>query len=88
MDIDYLTVVTAPIETLEEAVIAGIKANTLLFFECDSDQSMDSTKGVADVDLYDYKAAYGFGMNMTKAQRLESRESVVSHDRSRSSELN
>ena len=60
-------------------MIAGIKANTPLFFGCDVGKSSNSAEGVMDTGLYDIKAAYGFGFNMTKAQRLQTGESSMTH---------
>lgn len=73
------TDVNAPIEALEDAVIAGIKANTPLFFGCDVGKSSSTVEGVMDTDLYDIKAAYGYSLNMTKAERLSTGESSMTH---------
>ncbi|WWD18257.1 hypothetical protein CI109_102707 [Kwoniella shandongensis] len=59
------------------AVIAGIKANTPLFFGCDVGKASSTPDGVMDTDLYDIAAAYGFKLGMNKAQRLETGESSV-----------
>jgi len=69
--------VNAPIEVLEDAVIAGIKANTPLFFGCDVGKFSDRVEGVMDAGLYDIKKAYGFELGMNKAERLEMGESSV-----------
>jgi bleomycin hydrolase len=71
--------VNAPTEALEDAVIAGIKANTPLFFGCDVGKASNTTAGVMDTDLYDIKAAYGYSLNMTKAERLMTGESAMTH---------
>lgn len=66
-------------EALEDAVIAGIKANTPLFFGCDSGKYAERTKGIWDTAVYNYKLAYGYDLNMTKAQRLQTGESSMTH---------
>jgi len=71
--------VNIPIESLEDAVISGIKANTPLFFGCDVGKFSDRTKGIMDTRLYDIKAAYGYSLNMTKAQRLIMGDSSATH---------
>ncbi|RXK40742.1 hypothetical protein M231_01994 [Tremella mesenterica] len=71
--------VNAPIEALEDAVIAGIKANTPLFFGCDVGKCSNTKEGVMDCELYNLKLAYGFNLGMNKAQRLESGESSMTH---------
>ncbi|WVQ96907.1 hypothetical protein IAU59_004015 [Kwoniella sp. CBS 9459] len=71
--------VNAPITVLEDAVIAGIKANTPLFFGCDVGKASNTAEGVMDCDVYDIQAAYGFKLGMNKAQRLETGESSMTH---------
>ncbi len=64
---------------LEDAVIAGIKANTPLFFGCDVGKFSDSKKGIMDTQLYPIEAAFGFGYGMDKAERLITGESAATH---------
>ena len=66
-------------EALEDAVIAGIKANTPLFFGCDSGKYSERTKGIWDTEVYNYKLAFGYDLNMDKAQRLRTGESSMTH---------
>ena len=49
-----------------------------MFFGCDVGKCSDRIAGVMDTALFDMKLAYGFSLNMTKAQRLETGESAVS----------
>ena len=74
-----ISYVNAPVEALEDAVIAGIKANTPLFYGCDVGKSSSTPDGVMDSQLYDLKAAYGYKFNMDKAQRLRTGESSMTH---------
>lgn len=71
--------VNAPIEALEDAVIAAIKANTPIFFGCDVGKSSDRPSGTLDTKLFDYYTAYGYDLGLTKAQRLETGESSMTH---------
>ncbi|ORX34978.1 peptidase C1B, bleomycin hydrolase [Kockovaella imperatae] len=71
--------VNAPIEALEDAVVAGIKANTPLFFGCDSGKTGDRVSGVWDTELYDTKLAYGWSLQANKTQRLETGDSSMTH---------
>ena len=66
-------------EALEDAVMAGIKANTPLFFGCDVGKSSERTKGIMDTKLYDLKSAYGYELGMDKAQRLIMGDSSATH---------
>jgi aminopeptidase C len=70
--------VNASIESLEDAVIAGIKANTPLFFGCDVGKASNTKEGVMDTQVYNLELAYGYKLNLTKAQRLQMGESSVS----------
>ncbi|KAL7424424.1 bleomycin hydrolase [Cryptotrichosporon argae] len=71
--------VNAPNEVLEDAIIAGIKANTPLFFGCDVGKQSDRTRGIMDADLYDLEAAYGYKLGMSKAERLRTGDSAMTH---------
>ena len=64
---------------MEDAVIAGIRANTPLFFGCDSGKYSERTKGIWDTEMYNYKLAFGYDLNMDKAQRLRTGESSMTH---------
>lgn len=71
--------VNAPVEVLEDAVIAGIKANTPLFFGCDVGKSLDRKKGSMDLDLYKIEAAFGYKLGLNKAERLITQNSAATH---------
>lgn len=71
--------VNAPIEVLEDAVIAGIKANTPLFYGCDVGKFSSRDKGIMDTAIFDIPVAYGYEYGMDKAQRLISGESAATH---------
>lgn len=71
--------VNVTIEELEDAVVAGIRANTPLFFGCDVGKSSERVKGVLDTRLFDIKSAYGYTLNMSKAQRLIMGDSSATH---------
>jgi bleomycin hydrolase len=71
--------VNTSIEALEDATIACIRANTPLFFGSEVGRSSHTPSGIMDSNLYPIEAAYGFKLNMTKAERLQSGESTVTH---------
>lgn len=71
--------VNAPTSVLEDAVVAGIRANTPLFFGCDVGKSSDSARGIMDTRLFDLQAAYGYTLGMDKAQRLLTGDSSMTH---------
>ncbi|KAI5453687.1 bleomycin hydrolase [Naganishia albida] len=71
--------VNAPTEALEDAVIACIKADQPVFFGSDVGASLIRDKGILDTKAYEYERAYGFKLNMNKAQRLQTGDSVANH---------
>ncbi|KAJ9120211.1 hypothetical protein QFC22_003111 [Naganishia vaughanmartiniae] len=71
--------VNAHVSALEEAVIACIKADQPVFFGSDVGASLIRDKGILDTKAYEYEKAYGFKLNMNKAQRLETGDSVANH---------
>ncbi|KAL1407883.1 bleomycin hydrolase [Vanrija albida] len=71
--------VNAPTEVLEDAVIAGIKANTPLFFGCDVGKSLERKKGIMDLRVYDVEAGFGYKLGLNKADRLITRVSSATH---------
>lgn len=71
--------VNAPIEVLEDAVISGIKSNTPLFFGCDVGKQSSTPLGIMDTNLFNLQAAYGFSLNMSKADRLRTGETAMTH---------
>lgn len=68
------------IDKLEEAVINMIKADEPVWFVCDdSPPTVDTDKGIWDVDIRDYEAVFGSKFGMDKAARVISRESAPTH---------
>ncbi|WVR06149.1 hypothetical protein IAU60_003179 [Kwoniella sp. DSM 27419] len=56
-----------------------VRSGTPLFFGCDVGKSSSTADGVMDCDLYNLQAAYGFSLGMTKAERLQTGESAMTH---------
>lgn len=73
--------VNVDFDVIEDAIMAGIQGNTPLFFGCDSgrDGSPDVTSGIWDTKICNYNAAFGYNLNMNKAERLISGDSVPGH---------
>jgi bleomycin hydrolase len=59
--------------------VAGIKANTPLFFGCDVGKFMDGKAGILDTALFQVSAAFPYKFNSTKAERLVTGESCANH---------
>lgn len=48
-------------------------------FGCDVGQYSNSALGIMDTKLFDYKQTFGTDLGMTKAQRLQTGESSMTH---------
>ncbi|KAG9052066.1 hypothetical protein FS842_010549 [Serendipita sp. 407] len=66
-------------ERMKQAVVQCIKANHPVFFGCDVGKFSNSPLGIMDVDIYDYEKAFGITFGLTKAERLQSSESSMTH---------
>lgn len=74
-----VTYVNSKISTLKHAAAAQIKAGIPVFFGCDVGKFSDSQAGIMDTKLYDYELGFNVRLGMTKAQRLMTRESAMTH---------
>lgn len=68
-------------DDLKAAVVRSIKAGHPVFFGCDVGKSSDSANGIGvmDLDYVRYQEAFNITLGMTKAQRLETNESSMTH---------
>lgn len=71
--------VNLPVERIKEMAIASIKGNDAMYFSCDVAKFLDRTKGVADLNNFDYDSLLGFKNTMDKAQRVQTHASGSSH---------
>lgn len=71
--------VTAELNVLKAAAIAAIQDGEPVWFACDVAKQRDKETGIWDAALHDYEDLYGVDLSMTKAERLESRESMLTH---------
>ncbi|RAH45321.1 C1 family peptidase [Aspergillus brunneoviolaceus CBS 621.78] len=74
-----LTYVNVEMKILKNAVIAMLKAGHPVFFGCDVGKSSDTSLGVMDADLTDLALAFNVSLGMSKAERLASGESAMTH---------
>ena len=56
-----------------------IKAGLPVFFGCDVGQFSDRIKGIMDTALFEYEAAFDITFGLTKADRLRTNESSMTH---------
>lgn len=69
--------VNAPSSTLLDVVVARIKQGEPVWFGCDVGACSDSTRGLMDPSLRDYKAAFGTTLGLTKSERLQTGDSSM-----------
>ncbi|PWY96669.1 cysteine protease [Aspergillus sclerotioniger CBS 115572] len=74
-----LTYVNVEMKTLKNAVIAMLKAGHPVFFGCDVGKFSDSVGGTMDLDIVDLTLGFNISLGMSKAERLASGESSMTH---------
>ncbi|KAJ5281230.1 cysteine protease [Penicillium angulare] len=74
-----LRYVNVEMPVLKKAVISMLKAGHPVFFGCDVGKFSDSTLGVMDADLTDLALGFNISLGMSKAERLASGESAMTH---------
>ncbi len=68
-----------PNEDIKKAALASIKNNEAMYASCDVNKQFDSKQGLSDPEMYDYESLLGVKLDMTKADRILSRQSGSSH---------
>lgn len=71
--------VNVQMSVMKAAAIAMLRAGIPVFFGSDVGKYSDSQSGIMDTALYDYSLAFNIDLNMTKAQRLMTSESAMTH---------
>jgi len=75
-DVLYLNVEP---ETLRAAALGQLMDGEAVWFGCDVGKMQDRESGIMAADLYDYETALGMPFAMTKAERLDYGESLMTH---------
>jgi len=71
--------VNTEIENLKNAVINSLKAGHAVFFGCDVGQFSESSSGIMDIELFEYENAFDISLSLSKADRLRTNESAMTH---------
>jgi len=71
--------VNLPMDRIKEMAIASIKDNTALYFSCDVGKFLDRSKGVADLENFDYQSLLGVQYGMDKKDRILTHASGSTH---------
>ncbi len=75
-DVLYLNVES---EVLRQAALAQLMDNEVVWFGCDVGKMMDREAGIMDLSLYDYASVLGMPFELSKAERLDYGESLMTH---------
>lgn len=67
------------INTFKQLAIKQLQAGESVWFGCDVGQSSDRKLGIMDTAIYDKNALFNVDLDMTKAQRLDYGESMMTH---------
>ncbi len=71
--------VNMPIEDLKKAAIKSLKNNDAVWFGCDVGKMLARKEGIMDSEMYNYEATLGNMPAWSKGDRLEYRESELTH---------
>ncbi|MGX7419725.1 C1 family peptidase [Carnobacterium gallinarum] len=74
--IHYLNV---EMSTLKELAIRQIQDNESVWFGCDVGKASNRVSGIMDTAIFDYQQAFGFNVELDKAQRLDYKDSILTH---------
>ncbi|EJF65279.1 peptidase C1B bleomycin hydrolase [Dichomitus squalens LYAD-421 SS1] len=71
--------VNTQIDNLKQAVVRQIKAGHPVFFGCDVGKFSNDPLGIMDQELFEYEAAFDITFGLSKADRLRTLESQMTH---------
>ncbi|MDY0406124.1 C1 family peptidase [Virgibacillus sp. 179-BFC.A HS] len=74
--IKYLNV---DMDTLKNLAVKQIKDNESVWFGCDVGEDSERKSGIMDTALFDYEKALGFSAHMSKAERLDYHDGMLTH---------
>lgn len=74
-----ITYVNVDKSVMKEACIAMLKKGLPIFFGSDVGKQFDSGKGILDSDLVDYELGFNVKLGLSKAERLLTGESQMTH---------
>lgn len=74
-----ITYVNVQQRVLRDACVAMLKKGLPIFFGSDVGKYSDSSKGIMDTELIDYELGFDIRLGMSKAERLLTGESAMTH---------
>ena len=73
------TYINLPINEIKDAAIKSIKDSNMMYFSCDVGKFLDRSRGLLDVNNFNYDDLLGTTFGMNKAQRISTFASASSH---------
>ncbi|KAF3482619.1 bleomycin hydrolase [Arthroderma uncinatum] len=74
-----ITYVNVCMDDLKRAAVAMLHAGHPVFFSCDVGKFSDRKRGIMDTALYDYSLSFNIQFGMSKAGRLKTGETAMTH---------
>ncbi|EFR00459.1 hypothetical protein MGYG_03461 [Nannizzia gypsea CBS 118893] len=74
-----ITYVNVSMDDLKRAAVAMLHAGHPVFFSCDVNKFSDRKRGIMDTALYDYSLSFNIEFGMSKADRLRTGETAMTH---------
>jgi bleomycin hydrolase len=74
-----ITYVNVPMEVMKKACIGMLRADLPIFFGSDVGKFSASSSGIMDTGLIDYENGFNIKLGLTKAERLQTEESAMTH---------
>lgn len=68
-----------PLDNIKEMAIASIQDSTMMYFSCDVGKELDRTRGLLDLNNFDYGSIFGVTFGMNKEERIRTFDSGSSH---------
>ncbi len=76
---DDIAYVNVDLKTMKQASIKQMQAGEPVWFGCDVGKYLNRDLGVMDTELYDFDLLYGEDIKLTKAERLQYGQSLMTH---------
>ena len=68
-----------PLDDIKEMAISSIKDSTAMYFSCDVGKELDRSRGLLDLENFDYGSIFGVTFGMNKEERVQTFDSGSSH---------
>lgn len=78
-DGDNWTYINLPIEDIKTVAIESLKDSSMMYFSCDVGKFFDRSRGLLDINNFNYDDLMGTTFGMNKAQRISTFASASSH---------